>query len=70
MEEADELVTRGLRQQFQALQEEQQQRRRERMALGGCRRERDTDTPAQREEDLGLQLVAAQTHSSTDISKR
>ncbi|XP_038654447.1 coiled-coil domain-containing protein 13 [Scyliorhinus canicula] len=69
MEETDELVTRGLRQQFQALQEQQEQRRRERMALGGCRRELDTDTPGQLEEDLQLQLVAAQTNSSTDISK-
>ncbi|XP_048376229.2 coiled-coil domain-containing protein 13 isoform X2 [Stegostoma tigrinum] len=80
MDSADELVTQGLRQQFQALQEQQQQRRRQRMTLARSGKEKEhglcpgpgpgpADASIRLEEDLGLQLVKAQTCSTTDISK-
>ncbi|XP_051871411.1 coiled-coil domain-containing protein 13 [Pristis pectinata] len=63
--DADEQVTRGLRQQFQALQE-QQQKRLEKMLAGRKQQVAGQAAPDQ-QDDLNLQLVAAQP-ASTDIT--
>ncbi|XP_067824260.1 coiled-coil domain-containing protein 13 isoform X2 [Heptranchias perlo] len=67
MKEEDEMVTQSLRQQFQALQE-QQQKRMERMQAR--KKEQETSLAASgQQDDLKLQLVAGHA-SSTDISTR
>uniref|UniRef100_UPI00398F1971 coiled-coil domain-containing protein 13 isoform X2 n=1 Tax=Pristiophorus japonicus TaxID=55135 RepID=UPI00398F1971 len=62
MEEADELVTQSLRQQFQALQEQQQKRAQRLLA-----RKKEQEASQDKQEDSKLQLMAVQP-SSSDIS--
>ncbi|XP_072110275.1 coiled-coil domain-containing protein 13 isoform X2 [Mobula birostris] len=66
--DADEQVTRGLRQQFQTLQE-QQQKRLEKILLAGKKQQVARQAAPDQQDDLNLQLVAAQP-ASTDISSR
>ncbi|XP_072911109.1 coiled-coil domain-containing protein 13 isoform X2 [Hemitrygon akajei] len=64
--DADEQVTRGLRQQFQTLQE-QQQKRLEKILLAGKKQQVARQAAPDQQDDLNLQLVAAQP-ASTDIA--
>ncbi|XP_062900598.1 coiled-coil domain-containing protein 13 isoform X1 [Mobula hypostoma] len=64
--DTDEQVTRGLRQQFQTLQE-QQQKRLEKILLAGKKQQVARQAAPDQQDDLNLQLVAAQP-ASTDIS--